>query len=161
MRAHDESRERTEPLGKARFQIVIDCHDPARMCAFWTAALGYEIEPPPPGFSNWDEYWRDVGVPENDLGGGPDRIADPTGRAPRIWFQVVDEPKTIKNRVHFDLGASGGRGVSLEERKRRVQAEADRLCRLGATQVQVFFEEGLDHFAIGLRDPEGNEFDIN
>ena len=161
MNTHDDSRERTEPLGKARFQIVIDCTDPARMSAFWTAALGYEIEPPPEGFAKWDDYWRDVGVPESELGAGPDRIADPTGRGPRIWFQVVDEPKTVKNRLHFDLGASGGRTVPFEERKRRVEAAAVRLVRIGAKRVQAFFEEGVDHYAVAMVDPEGNEFDIN
>jgi len=145
----------------AKFQIVIDCQDPARMSAFWTAALGYEIEPPPAGFATWEDYYRDVGLPEDELGVGPDRIADPTGRGPRIWFQVVDEPKTVKNRLHFDLGASGGRGVPFGERKRRVEAEAERLVTLGATRVQEWYEEGVDHYAVAMRDPEENEFDIN
>jgi len=140
---------------------VIDCKDPPRMAAFWTEALGYEIEPPPTGFANWDDYWRDVGLPEEYLVVGPDRVVDPTGRGPRIWFHVVDELKTVKNRLHFDLGASGGRAVPLEERKRRVDAESDRLSRLGATRVEVLFEEGVDHYAVAMLDPEGNEFDIN
>jgi len=161
MSVHEGPRERTEPLGKARFQIVIDCKDPPRMCAFWTAALGYEIEPPPAGFASWDDFFRDIGLSEDYLGIGPDRIADPTGRGPRIWFRVADEPKTGKNRLHFDLGASGGREVPRGERKRRVEAEADRLSRIGATRVEVLFEEGVDHYAVAMLDPEGNEFDIN
>ena len=87
----------------AKFQVTIDCRDPPRMCEFWASALGYEVEPPPEGFASWDDYWRDVGVSEDDLGVGPDRLADPTGRGPRIWFQVVDEPKTLKNRILFDI----------------------------------------------------------
>jgi catechol 2,3-dioxygenase-like lactoylglutathione lyase family enzyme len=145
----------------ARFQVVIDCKDPARMCQFWTQALGYEIAPPPNGFESWHDYYRDVGVPEEELGSGPDRLIDPSGSGPTIWFQVVDETKTVKNRLHFDLGVSGGRSVPFETRKQRVEAEADRLSHLGATRVGVFFEKGVDHYAVAMLDPEGNEFDIN
>jgi hypothetical protein len=74
---------------------------------------------------------------------------------------VVDEVKTVKNRLHFDLGVSGGRTVPLETRKQRVEAEAERLSRLGATRIQALFEKGLDHYAVAMLDPEGNEFDIN
>jgi hypothetical protein len=28
---------------------------------------------------------------------------------PSIWFQVVPETKIVKNRVHLDIHASGGR----------------------------------------------------
>ena len=48
------------------FQLVIDCTDPERLSRFWAAALSYELEPPPDGFATWDDYWRDVGVPEED-----------------------------------------------------------------------------------------------
>jgi Glyoxalase-like domain len=145
----------------AKFQVVIDCLDPARMCQFWTKALGYEIASPPEGFGSWDDYYRDIGVPEDELGSGPDRLIDPSGAGPAIWFQVVDEAKTVKNRVHFDLGVSGGRSVPLETRKERVEAEADRLCHLGARRIDVLFEIGVDHYAVAMLDPEGNEFDIN
>ena len=30
-------------------QVVIDCADPARLAEFWAAALGYVVQPPPPG----------------------------------------------------------------------------------------------------------------
>jgi hypothetical protein len=46
-------------------------------------------------------------------------------------FQVVPEKKSVKNRIHIDVNASGGRGSSL------------------------------DHYAVSLTEPEGNEFDIN
>jgi hypothetical protein len=38
--------------------------------------LGYELEPPPAGFDSWDEYWRDVGLSEDELGVGVDRIIE-------------------------------------------------------------------------------------
>jgi hypothetical protein len=145
----------------ADFQLVIDCADPERLARFWAAALGYVFEPPPAGFASWDEYWRDVGVPEDELGSGEDSIVDPDGRRPRIWFQVVPERKTIKNRLHLDVHASGGRGVPLELRRQQVDAEARRLAALGATMIAVLYQDGINHYGVAMRDPEGNEFDIN
>ncbi len=68
--------------------------------------------------------------------------------------------------MHLDIHASGGephagRQIPLEVRKQRVDAEASRLAALGATLVGVLSTEGLDHYGIAMRDPEGNEFDIN
>ena len=100
-------------------------------------------------------------MPEEELGGGIDRIDDPNGEGPSIWFQVVPEKKSIKNRIHIDVRASGDRGSSPEARRERVEAEAGRLVSLGATRVHTIVEEGLDHYAVALTDPEGNEFDIN
>jgi hypothetical protein len=144
-----------------RYQLVIDCADPDRLARFWAAALNYEFEPPPDGFATWDDYWREVGVPEDELGIGVDCIVDPAGGGPRIWFQVVPDIKTIKNRLHLDVHAGGGRSVPLATRRERVDAEAQRLCELGATIVAVNSQEGLDHYAVAIKDPEGNEFDIN
>jgi hypothetical protein len=143
------------------FQLAIDCTDPGRLARFWAAALRYALEPPPVGFATWDDYWRDVGVPDEDLGIGEDRIIDPDGAGPRIWFQVVSESKTVKNRFHLDIHASGGRAVPIATRRERVDAEARRLTDLGATMIGVLEEEGIDHYAVAMKDPEGNEFDIN
>ena len=145
-----------------RFQLVIDCRDPEPLARFWAAALGYEFEPPPEGFANWDDYWRHVGVPEEELGMGQDCIVDPDRSGPRIWFQVVPESKGVKNRLHLDISVGGGRrAFPLETRRQRVDAEAERLVALGASHVRVLSEEGLDHYGIAMQDPEGNEFDIN
>ena len=145
----------------ARFQLVIDCADPDRLARFWAAALGYELEPPPAGFPTWDDYYRDLGLPEEDLGIGEDSISDPQGHGPRIWFQVVPETKAVKNRLHLDIHASGGRTVPIQTRKQRVDAEASRLAGLGASITGILYQEGLDHYAVAMTDPEGNEFDIN
>ena len=144
-----------------RFQLVIDCADPEPLAHFWAAALGYELEPPPPGFASWNAYWRDVGVPEDELGTGVDRIVDPDGQGPRIWFQVVPERKAVKNRLHIDIGVGGGRAIPIGTRRQRVDAEAARLADLGAVLVEVLETEGLDHYAVAMNDPEGNEFDVN
>jgi Glyoxalase-like domain len=145
----------------ARFQLVIDCREPEPLARFWAAALGYEFEPPPEGFATWDDYWRDVGVSDEDLGIGQDSIVDSDGGGPRIWFQVVPELKAGKNRLHLDISIGGGRAFPLETRRQRVDAEAERLAGLGASYVRVLSDEGLDHYGIAMQDPEGNEFDIN
>jgi hypothetical protein len=59
------------------------------------------------------------------------------------------------------VNASGDRSSSLETRRERVEAEAARLVSLGARRQHTVVEEGLDHYAVALTDPEGNEFDIN
>jgi hypothetical protein len=145
----------------ASFQLVMDCADPEPLARFWAAALGYELEAPPDSFASWDAYWRDVGVPEDELGIGADCIVDPGGRGPRIWFQVVPERKAAKNRLHLDISVGGGRAVPIETRRQRVDAEAGRLADLGALIVGALNTEGLDHYAVAMKDPEGNEFDIN
>ncbi|WP_167133008.1 VOC family protein [Paramicrobacterium chengjingii] len=145
----------------ARFQMVVDCTDPELLARFWAEALHYTLEPAPEGFATWDDYWRRVGVPEDELGIGFDSIVDPAGQGPRIWFQIVPEKKSLKNRLHLDINASGGRSIPLPTRKQRVDDEAERLTKLGGTVIRVLETEGLDHYAIAMRDPEGNEFDIN
>jgi hypothetical protein len=144
-----------------RFQVVIDCADADRLARFWAAALGYEIAPAPAGFAGCNDYYRDIVVPEEELADGVDRISDPRGGGPVIWFHVVPEAKVVKNRLHFDIHASGDRTDPIETRRMRVDAEAARLAGLGATISGALDEEGLDHYAVGMKDPEGNEFDIN
>jgi Glyoxalase-like domain len=149
-----------------RFQLVIDCENPELLARFWAAALDYVLEPPPEGFATWDDYRRDLGFPESELGAGPDSIADPRGAGPRIWFHALPDAKVVKNRLHLDVHASGGtwtgdRSVSFADRKRRVDAEARRLADLGATITGPLGSGDLDHYAVGMKDPEGNEFDIN
>lgn len=147
-----------------KFSITIDCSDPDRLAQFWAEALGYQIEPPPPPFDSWKAYWRSVGLSEEELeemGEGSDSLVDPEGLGPRIWFQKVPEDKAVKNRVHLDLHVSSGRSVPLAVRKQQVNAAADRLISLGATRVRVLEEPGVDHYAVAMQDPEGNEFDLN
>jgi hypothetical protein len=58
-----------------------------------------------------------------------------------MWFVRVPEPKTAKNRMHFDLRAPDS-----------VAAEVARLESLGAT-----VQRRGDELTVML-DPEGNEF---
>jgi Glyoxalase-like domain len=77
------------------------------------------------------------------------------------------DAKVVKNRLHLDIHVSGGRSVtegrsfSLATRKQRVDAEAERLADLGATISRAMSSDDMDHYAVGMKDPEGNEFDIN
>lgn len=143
-----------------RYQITVDCQDPLTLAAFWAQALpDYVLQPPPDGFESWRAYWKSVGLPEEELFDGTDRIESSAG-GPPIWFQQVPETKTIKNRLHFDLVVGGGRSVPIDERKHRVRAEAQRLMQLGATTTHESETPEFDHFFIAMKDPEGNEFDV-
>ncbi len=116
-------------------QIVFDCADPDKLAAFWAAALHYT---------------------KQDL---TSAIADPDGTGPRISFQHVPEGKTVKNRVHLDLNIGGGFGTPQGERRPRMDAEVDRIVRLGARQARTVEERG--GYFVNMFDPEGNEFDIH
>ncbi len=137
-------------------QVVIDCADPAALARFWAAALaprGYSVPAPPGDFADWPAFLEAQGVP-------PERWNDASALEseghPRIFFQRVDEPKTVKNRVHLDLLAGGGPTVPLEQQRARVAAEVHRLESLGARRVGEHTEMGV-HWVV-MSDPEGNEF---
>ncbi|ANW21272.1 VOC family protein [Streptomyces clavuligerus] len=67
-------------------EIVLDCHDPARLVRFWAALLGGE-----------------------PVDRGPDwSYVDPPDGGVRVAFQRVPEGKSGKNRLHLDLDAEGG-----------------------------------------------------
>jgi hypothetical protein len=116
--------------------LVFDSRHPASIARFWAAVLdGYQVAP-------YDEAelarLRGTGVldPEDD----PNVLVEAPDGQPRIFFQLVPEPKSVKNRVHLDL-----RCDCLED-------ELERLIGLGAHVVSEYD----DHLV--LRDPEGNEF---
>ncbi len=119
-----------------RLQITLDCADPAVLVAFWSAALGYVVEPPPAGDCAHS-------------------IVDPTGTGPRIWFQQVPERKTVKNRLHLDLEVGGA--SPFVRRQALVDAEVARLVGLGATVLGRSTTAARDHYGVVLADPEGNE----
>ena len=56
------------------YQLVIDCTSPEPLAHFWAEALHYVVAPPPPGFDSWDDFFRSIGVPEDELGTGTDII---------------------------------------------------------------------------------------
>jgi predicted enzyme related to lactoylglutathione lyase len=66
----------------ATIGLVLDCTDPDRLAAFWSAALGYTT-----------------------LGGAGSYVMllDPSGQQPKLLLQRVPEAKTGKNRMHLDI----------------------------------------------------------
>ena len=143
------------------YQLVMNCADSDLLARFWAEALRYRIALPPEGYETWDDFYRAIGVSEDQLDGRIDRIEDPNGEGPAIWFQVSPDPKSVPNRMHIDVHASGDRRDPLGARRERVDAEAARLVTLGATLLASLDEAGMDHYAVAMTDPEGNEFDIN
>ena len=137
-------------------QVTFDCADPNALAGFWAEVLGYQYDPPPPGFETWDHALDAWGVPEENRN---DRsaVSDPSGSGPRLFFQKVPEGKVAKNRVHLDVRV--GVGLEGEERMTVLEAECERLVGLGATRGQRFEPEPpMSSGFVTMADPEGNEF---
>lgn len=113
--------------------IVLDCRHASKLARFWEAALGWRVRP-------YDEAevarLAALGLtPETDS-----MVAIDSSDGSFVFFlQEVPETKTVKNRMHVDVGL-------------RDQAHLDELLRLGATVISEH-----DGWRI-LADPEGNEF---
>ncbi len=135
--------------------IVIDCRDPDRAATFWAPALGYDKREYP---AEMRQALLDGGLSEAELS---DRALaeDPEGQGPRLFFQRVAEPKTVKNRLHLDVNAVEGRRSEPAE----VDAEMERLQALGARLIRK--NDGAwgpypEYFYV-MADPEGNEFCVH
>lgn len=141
------------------FTLTIDSRDATGQVRFWCLALGYEPEPPPEGHATWREWYLAVGVPAEELEDGDccDRIRDPEGLRPMIWFQPVPETKAVKNRIHLDLRVGGGRDVPLVNRIPIVTAKVAELVAAGAVATREL-SGTVGHFGVVMQDPEGNEF---
>ena len=138
------------------FQLVIDCREPHTLADWWAAALGWEVER---GDESFIRRMIDEGhATEDDVMTHDGRLVWKTGAAinhpdgresgrPRILFQQVPEPKTVKNRVHVDL-----RPVS-DDPEKQIAALLDK----GAALLWRG-QEGPVHTWAVLADPEGNEF---
>lgn len=136
-------------------QIVIACENPARMAEFWAGALGYIVQPPPPGFDTWEDFADSMGIPRerrNDISA----VVDPDGEGPRVLFERWDGGEPNK-RVHLDVNAIADRELGAEEREQRLAEERERLESLGAT-----FHRMADGMAgerwMEMFDVEGNWF---
>ena len=103
-------------------EVVLDCHDPAALAEFWLGVLGGRVVRQS---HEWVALYPPHGI--------------------TVSFQLVPEPKTVKNRVHLD--------VDVDD-----LADATQACeRLGATRVGDIVSDELGGFQVML-DPEGNEF---
>lgn len=135
-------------------QVAIDCSDPNRLAHFWAEALSYQLQPPPNGFASWEHFLAEMGVPEEERN-NTSAIVDPEGIGPRLYFQRVPEPKTVKNRVHLDLNQTT-RETPPEEGRRLVDQAVERLKGLGA--IELYHMDRNGEYWVTMSDPEGNEF---
>ncbi|MEV4349704.1 VOC family protein [Actinoplanes sp. NPDC049596] len=106
--------------------VVLDCSDLTRSATFWSAVLGYRAEPASPG-----RYQT---------------LLPPDGNGIELLLQQVPEPKTTKNRMHFDL------------RVPDLPAELARVEALGARRLTPDPITEYDWTWHILADPDGNEF---
>ncbi|MFD5144461.1 VOC family protein [Streptomyces sp. NPDC058401] len=139
------------------FQVTVDSTAPHALADWWAEALGWEVEPSDEEFiremiavgrATEDDTTTHRGVLVWKAGQG---IRHPEGleRAPRILFQYVGEPKTVKNRVHLDVRTGEDDPRALVER----------LLAKGAEHLH----EGNQGPSVWttLTDPEGNELCIS
>ena len=101
------------------FEVVVDSVDPVPIARWWADAFGARLVEDERGFA-WIE----------DIPGAPFGSMD---------FIPVPEPKTVKNRIHWDVSA----------------AAVQPLLDAGATLQRARDDEISWHV---LTDPEGNEF---
>ena len=136
-------------------QVTFACDAPARLAEFWAEALGYVVQPPPPGYESWDEFADEMGIPEGKRG-DISAVVDPEGVGPRLLFERWDGGEPNK-RVHLDINVLVDEDLTIEERDERLASERERLEALGATYHRVASgmagETWLEMF-----DPEGNWF---
>jgi len=106
-------------------QVNIDCADPDALAQRYCDALGYERK------GSAGQYRSIVPAAGTD--------------GPKLVFQLVPEPKTAKNRMHFDLIVGD------------IEAAARRFVDLGAQRISAapVTEHGCSW--IVMLDPEGNE----
>lgn len=90
-----------------------------------------------------------------------DRLFDPAGLRPPIWFQEVPETKAGKNRLHLDLYPNGrASALPIERRIEIVEAKVSELAGLGASvERRTRHDDPEDPvYYVVMHDPEGNEF---
>jgi Glyoxalase-like domain len=104
--------------------VTFDCENPARVAEFWGAALGYTVQNVNEGFS---------------------MATHPEIVRPTLLFIKVPEARTVKNRMHLDVGADNR------------EAEVQRLIGLGATRGETHKMPEYGITWTVLQDPEGNE----
>ena len=136
------------------FQVTFDASDPMTIAGFWAIALGYIVQPPPPGYETWEAFADEMDIPlekRGDLAA----IVDPDGVRPRILFQRVPEDKVVKNRVHLDINVAADLDEPTEA-KAVIDGHVATLVAAGATKVEEF-DDVTGRWTV-MQDPDGNEF---
>jgi len=93
-----------------------------------------------------------------------DRLFDPDGLRPPIWFQEVLETKAGKNRLHLDLYPTGrDNALPLERRIEIVEAKVSELIGLDASIARRTRDDDSEDpsYYVVMHDPEGNEFCVS
>jgi hypothetical protein len=155
------------------WQLTIDANDPAVLARFWAQALGYQPVPPAEPQTTWNAHYRArLGEDPQDARDArdardaafEDRLFDPDGLRPPIWFQEVPEAKAGKNRLHLDLYPTGrDNALPMERRIEIVEAKAAELIGLGASvERRGRYDDPEDPiYYVVMHDPEGNEFCVS
>lgn len=151
------------------FQLVIDSQRPHEIADWWAETLGWAVEPQDDAFikrmiaeghateddtiiHDGELRWREgVALRHPDelgrAGGAQEQHGG--GTRPRVLFQFVPEPKSVKNRLHLDLRIGGGdTGALVAE-----------LVARGATVLHTGAQG--PHTWTTMADPEGNEFCVS
>ena len=152
------SAARSNVWGMLFWQLTIDANAPAVLARFWAHALGYQPVPPAEPATTWHALYRTRLGQEAAF---DDRLFDPAGLRPPIWFQEVPEPKGGKNRLHLDLYPTGrDNALPMERRIEIVEAKVAELVRLGASVERRTREDDPTDplYFVVMHDPEGNEF---
>jgi hypothetical protein len=140
-------------------QVVIDCVTPHELADWWAETLAWEVEPQEEAFirsmiEQGHATEADTITHRGNLVWASACAVRPPGddtsARPRLLFQQVPEPKTVKNRIHLDLRT--GADVDLAAVHRA-------LAERGA--VKVGGGRQGPHTWVTYADPEGNEFCID
>ncbi|MDQ1041177.1 catechol 2,3-dioxygenase-like lactoylglutathione lyase family enzyme [Streptomyces sp. V3I8] len=115
-------------------ELVVDCHDPEGLAAFWCEVLGFEV--------------IDRGEGKVEIGSWVPTVEEVRARQmpPTLLFVHVPEDRAVKNRLHLDVSPID----------RSTEDEVTRLLALGARKTDV--GQGPDRNWQVMADPEGNEF---
>jgi hypothetical protein len=143
------------------WQLTIDANDPAVLAHFWAQALSYQPKPPARPATTWHAHYR---ARLGEDAAFDDRIFDPAGLRPPIWFQQVPETKAGKNRLHRDLYPTGrDNALPMERRIEIVEAKVAELIGLGASVERRGRHDDPEDpvYFVVMHDPEGNEFCVS
>lgn len=133
-------------------QVTIDCENPHELAKWWASAFGWQVESFDEdiirGFvASGQALEEDTMVFDGTLvwKAGAATVDPEEPGTPRMLFQAVPEPKTVKNRMHLDLRVGDER-----------EALANRLVEVGASILHRGSQGPFEW--ITMADPEGNEF---
>lgn len=119
-------------LAGCGFLAELTCDGSQEVGYFWSQALGWPLV--------WDQD-------------GETSIQSPSGGTKISWGGPPEAPKTVRNRLRFDLAPADG----------DLQDEVDRLLGLGASLALDAGVEGagVEVDAVAMADPGGNEFTVS